>query len=431
MTDSAQILSFIQKQDDVRILPVSLENHCLEHEDIVQIYPINGKKRTLQLKRTQYHFLSTLSATEVLTNRVHLRGLAIDDKKELSINLINMKLKSGSYKKIYIAKSLYDFRLNGQWVREAILKVGDIIDFALNRLTFEKKENYHLKQNEEPISLPIAKSNLPILIEGETGTGKTYLAKKIHELSGVSGKFVHLNLSAFSEGLIESELFGHCKGAFTGANRDKRGAFVEANQGTLFLDEIDSMPKSLQTKLLLFLDDGKVRSVGANFSTQIKTRIIAASGSDLKLRIKNGHMRQDFYHRLASGVQISTKPLRENTQMIRIIIEEFSRKNSRVFCQEMIKLYERMPWPGNIRQLKGHLEKKRIARTNGLIRWDEYDEHLLLSKSLVSLKSDHSLMTFRELKKAYAKIVLSRCEHHYPSAAKILDISLNTLKKLD
>src|SRR5690606_12983163 len=134
------------------------------------------------------------------------------------------------------------------------------------------------QENSELLELnsskKIIQSNLPILIEGETGTGKTTLAKSIHQMSERSGEFVHVNLSAFSENLMESELFGHLKGAFTGAYNDKKGAIERANNGTLFLDEIDSTSIAVQTKLLLFLDNYKLSPVGSGVMKKINCRIL-------------------------------------------------------------------------------------------------------------------------------------------------------------
>ena len=432
MTDMAQILSFKHEIQCHRLLPQSLEKSCLAHEDLMEIYPMMGKKKVIKLKRTNYQIISSSKLTpDNFATKVYLKSLPSDNEKEFSLSLESMKLQNGSLKKVYVVRSHYDFKLNGQWVREAILKTGDILDFALSRVVFKDSKSENSSMLENQIKLPVAKSNLPVLIEGETGTGKTFLAKKVHEVSGVRGRFVHLNLASFSESLIESELFGHCKGAFTGASREKRGAFVEASNGTLFLDEIDSLPKSLQTKLLLFLDDGKVRSVGSNYSTQVKTRIIAASGSNLKLCVEKDLMRKDFYHRLASGISIQTRPLRENPQMICKIMNEFSQERSRAICKELVEQYQKMPWYGNIRELKGHLEKKHISDPTGLIRWDEFDEQLLMGDSSQLIQIDQSLMTFRQLKKAYAQIAISRCDNNLSSAAKILGISVNTLKRLN
>ena len=174
----------------------------------------------------------------------------------------------------------------------------------------------------------LIRSDLNILIQGETGTGKTRLARRIHDESGSSGDFVHINLSSFSPSLIESELFGYQKGSFTGAIKNKVGALASANFGTLFIDEIDSLPFALQTKLLLFLDDQKFSPVGSRQVLSANTRIIFASGRSLIDLVKRGSMREDFYFRIISGHEIRMRPLRDCPELIDRLINHFSIKNN-------------------------------------------------------------------------------------------------------
>ena len=170
-------------------------------------------------------------------------------------------------------------------------------------------------------------SSMPILLIGETGTGKTTIAKKIHDESGVGGNFVHLNLSSFSQSLIESEIFGHRKGAFTGAISDKKGAILEANKGTLFLDEIDSIDISLQTKLLTFLDNGEFRAVGGGSNTS-DVRMIYSSGKNIKDLVASGEMRLDFYFRLKNSLCLEVPNLRDNKDYLKDIIHEILDRNA-------------------------------------------------------------------------------------------------------
>ncbi len=435
MSESAKIIHFERlTQQEHTPIPRGLENVGVGLEGLLEHYPIDGIKKQIKLNRTQYEFMASDNHDKNIqgTSR-NIRTLRDEQGQKLTLKLKRFKTKdSTGHRQYYQASSNTDFRLNGQWVSRATLRKGDVIDFALNRFVFDRQELLQ-KDQAIPISTQLIRSNLPILIEGETGTGKTTLAKRIHEQSQQSGRFVHLNLASFSTSLIESELFGHIKGAFTGAVRDKSGAFVEANLGTLFLDEIDSLPLSLQTKLLLFLDDGFVRPVGSTHSKKVKTRIIAASGSSLKSKVKTGSMRADFYHRLASGAGITLPSLREKPQVIEQIVRDFCREHQRAYCNSLVKAYSRMPWPGNIRQLHGHLFKKHISNTMGLIRWDEQDDELALSDANLRevLRDDHPYISLRELKKLYSLSVLAKCHYHFASAAKILNISVNTLKAID
>ena len=159
-------------------------------------------------------------------------------------------------------------------------------------------------------------SDLKILISGETGTGKSHLARKVHEKSGRLGEFVAINLSSFNPQLIESELFGHKKGSFTGAIHDKTGAFSMAKNGTLFLDEIDSLPLDLQTKLLTFIDNKKFRRVGDTKEESINTRLIFASGRPLEQLVEQGSFRKDLFFRLKSGHSVEMASLRNDIPRI-------------------------------------------------------------------------------------------------------------------
>lgn len=433
MAQTAKILSISSHlSSNLTRIPRGLETCGLCLNDPLFMLPIEGNKRKVILNRTKYEFVASDNfQNNIHGTQRHFSTLKDEQGQRLMLELKAFKTKNGTGLKYFFqASSDSDFRLNGQWVSKATIRQGDVIDFALTRFIFAPKNNEE-GTNHLLLSKEIIQSTLPVLIEGETGTGKSTLAKSIHEESQQAGNFIHLNLSSFSSSLIESELFGHNKGAFTGALKDKRGAFVEANHGTLFLDEIDSLPKSLQTKLLLFLDDGKVRPVGGSQSRCVKTRIIAASGSDLQYKVKTGEMRSDFYHRLASGVSIRTHSLRERPSEIKRIIKEFSNQYHRAVCPNMIKSYQQLSWPGNIRQLQGHLLKKHIINPMGLLRWDESDDQMALSATHISGLLNQDYLSLRELKKVYSQVVLARCHHHYATAAKILKISVNTLKNMD
>ena len=158
----------------------------------------------------------------------------------------------------------------------------------------------------------VAKADSSVLISGETGTGKELIAKGLHSESGRRGPFLAINCSAISSGLLESELFGHCKGSFTGADREKQGLFSAASGGTLFLDEIAELPLELQPKLLRVLQEGEIRKVGSTRSEKIDTRVVAAAGTDLRKAVEKKCFRNDLYYRLAV-VEIDLPPLRKRS----------------------------------------------------------------------------------------------------------------------
>ena len=211
-----------------------------------------------------------------------------------------------------------------------------------------------------------AKSDSSILISGETGTGKELIAKALHSESGRTGQFLAINCSAITSGLLESELFGHKKGAFTGADREKQGLFSIASEGTLFLDEIADLPLELQPKLLRVLQEGEIRKVGATRAEKINTRVVAAAGTDLQDSIKKNLFRHDLYYRLAV-VDINLPPLRERPEDIIVLAEHFlnllCKREGRSLLQlspTAKKNLTEYQWPGNVRELENYLEKALI-----------------------------------------------------------------------
>ena len=267
------------------------------------------------------------------------------------------------------------FLINGAYSFASFLRLGDQLQLGVNYLKCCAQRGSPMK-SEVFIDSRLAKSQLTILIQGETGTGKTRLAREIHQRSGRSGNFVHINLSSFSSSLIESELFGHCRGAFTGALAKKVGALESANHGTLFLDEIDSLPLDLQVKLLLFLDDFKFRAVGDLNTKKIETRLIVASGQDLEALVAKNLMRKDFYYRIASGRTLYLPALREKTDLVRQFCYEYAEERKIHFAPALIAWYQQLPWPGNFRQLKQHLELKYYFSSSSRIDFDEIDIEL-------------------------------------------------------
>jgi DNA-binding NtrC family response regulator len=202
-----------------------------------------------------------------------------------------------------------------------------------------------------------------VLIEGETGTGKELAARLLHSLSGRKGAFVPVNCGAISPELLESELFGHKKGAFTSAHQVREGLFVAARQGTLFLDEVSEMPVALEVKLLRALEEGAVRPVGADAETAVDVRIVASTQHDLSERVRQGRFREDLFYRL-NVVNIKLPPLRERAADI-VILADFFMQSLAVelglpavaLDRPTYELLESHDWPGNVRELKNIVER--------------------------------------------------------------------------
>ncbi len=277
-----------------------------------------------------------------------------------------------------------------------------------------------------------AKADSPVLISGETGTGKELIAKALHSESARKGQFLAINCSAITPGLLESELFGHKKGAFTGADRDKEGLFSIAHGGTLFLDEIADLPLELQPKLLRVLQESEIRKVGATRSEKINTRVIAAAGTDLQGAVQQGTFRQDLYYRLAV-VDVHLPPLRERPEDIVKLSEHFlakichrEKRPCPQLTEEAKQTLTRYPWLGNVRELENYIEKALIF---------SHGEHLELPALRMRQPApggfdaeEYSLkVATRRLEEEYIRKALKKTDRNRTQAAQLLEISLRSL----
>ena len=220
----------------------------------------------------------------------------------------------------------------------------------------------------------VAPTHATVLVLGESGTGKELVARRLHHLSGRARKpFVRVNCAAIPEELIESELFGHEKGSFTGAHRRQQGKFVQADGGTIFLDEVGDMSLKTQAKVLRVLQDGEVEPVGAGSAFQVDVRVIAATNKDLVAEVQAGAFREDLYYRLAVVV-LRTPPLREHPEDIPPLVEhltdQFCREYNRrlkTWSDKALAAMMRHPWPGNVRELKNVVERAVIMELDDTI----------------------------------------------------------------
>lgn len=425
--------SFMQKE--MPFISDTIDLSGIREGDLIEFSPFLGRKRSIQLNRTQFDFVTTnISGFESIA-RPKVLDSVHGEKLHFRIEVVEVEGRNNIKRQRYLARCIAGgpFLLNGIYVLKAYIERGDRCEVGHNTFYFKEnkiEECFDLREKTLSHLGSAVTSDLPILLEGETGTGKTSLAMKVHEKSGRLGNFVHINISAFSENLIESELFGHVRGAFTGAIGDKKGALREAQGGTLFIDEIDSLSIAAQIKLLLFLDDYTVRPVGGAQQFKVQTRLIFSSGRSLNMLVKQGKMRQDFYYRISGGVNLKLKSLRDELQNIEKFCQLFEINESVVLSPKLIEFYKTLPWPGNYRQLKHHLEKKKELTKGRKLVFDKEDELLITQDCSLESLDEQEPMTLDEVKKAHVKMVYYSCHKNYTKTAQKLSVSVKSVKRI-
>ena len=292
-------------------------------------------------------------------------------------------------------------------------------------------------QKIKDLAQQVAATTATVLIEGESGTGKELVTNVIHYNSPVAhGPFIKINCSAFAEGVLESELFGHEKGAFTGAVATKKGRFELADGGTLFLDEVGDMPQSIQVKLLRFLQEKSFERVGGTKTLTVHVRIISATNRDLAEMIKEGTFREDLYYRLRV-VKIEVPPLRERKEDIPALVDQFLQEFANMhgkpvtkLSDEVMKLISLYSWPGNIRELRNCIESSVVMARNDTLTIDDIPEYLTYKVNEVELDDTEGLL--HKMERQAITEVLDKTAGDKVKAAKILGIGLRTLyRKLE
>jgi DNA-binding NtrC family response regulator len=372
-----------------------------------------------------YSILHEIKKVNPLTTVIIISGFgeldeAIEAVEKGAYHIIKKPI---DYKDLqFFTRKAWEFHL----IKSELGKLRNEIQF--NR----KREDKFITQNANFIKMielakEIAESEIPVLIRGESGTGKELMAEFIHENSSRKGQpMIKINCAAIPENLLESELFGHVKGSFTGAIKDRKGRFEMANNGTIFLDEIGEIPLSFQVKLLRVLQSQEFESVGESKTKRVNVRIIAATNSNLEEAIKEKTFREDLYYRL-NGIQLKLLSLRERVDDIQPLIEYFIDKYKNqeqgpiTLSHEALRLLKAYRWSGNVRELQNVIHRAVVLAKTGLIE----PRHLppeIYSRD----EKNEDLVSLEELEKTHIKKVLQRT-NDYKEAAEILGIDLTTL----
>jgi len=290
----------------------------------------------------------------------------------------------------------------------------------------------------------VAATNLPVFLTGESGTGKELVASALHQHSGRADRtFVAVNCGAIPAELIESELFGHTRGSFTGADRDRRGLWEEADGGTVFLDEITETTPAFQVKLLRVLQEREIRRVGSNQTRRVDVRVIAASNRNVEEEVKAGRFRDDLFYRL-NAVSILLPPLRERKEDIPPLAQTFADRVYSLspavrFSTEAVKLLERYPWPGNIRELENAVVRA-TAMCDGLIRVQDLPERIRnyceesqrRNEEMISVEPEakQDWPQLSEIEGRYVASVLEHTGGNKQAASRVLGVDRKTLDRM-
>jgi len=348
-------------------------------------------------------------------------------------------MKDGAYD--YLAKPLDLQRLRGL-VRKALEYQALVAENHELRLRLQNASDTSLLVGTSEgiravtrLLEEVAHSDVTVLIQGESGTGKEIVARAIHHRSTRANRaFVTVNCAALPEQLLEAELFGHVKGAFTGAVASKAGRFQLADGGTLFLDEVGDLPPKGQGDLLRVLEDGRFRMVGGTEVVQVNVRIIAATNRDLKAAVAAGTFREDLFYRLQI-VPLSIPPLRDRAEDIPLLIDSFlehfaakHKRRRKTMAAEALQVCQRCPWPGNVRQLRNLVERLVVTSRSVKIEVEDLPEDIRVQDRNASTVVLRTGMSLAEAEKLLIRQTLTHATANREAAARLLGISRRTLQ---
>jgi DNA-binding NtrC family response regulator len=379
----------------------------------LKMQPINGIEVLTELKKI------SAETTAIMMTAYSSIETAVEAIKKGAYDYIAKPFNNKEFQ--YLVDRVFDYHCMSKELRDLKLQVNELYG----------NENIITQNNKMldiiNISKDIADSDIPVLIEGESGTGKELMARFIHQNSNRKDyPFIAINCAAIPENLFESELFGHAKGAFTGAIKDRVGRLEMAHKGTIFFDEVAELPKPMQVKLLRFLQNMEFERIGESFTRKIQIRVISATNRDIEKDLASGDLREDFFYRI-SAVRLKLPPLRERKEDIPLLLMHLLNKggndtNYNVNA-DTVKLLMQYEYPGNIREFENVIRRVKALSKNGNITTDllPYEIQSFENKTF---KTD--IPKLEDLEKEHILSVLKMTTNP-KEAAKILGISETTL----
>jgi DNA-binding NtrC family response regulator len=336
-----------------------------------------------------------------------------------------------------LRRGAYEY-LQKPYDKQALLETINRALDKLNAIDSEIISASPKMENVKKMVLKVAKSNSTVLIRGESGTGKELIARAIHNQSPRSGEmFQAVNCAAINENLLESELFGHERGSFTGAHADKKGLFEVADRGSLFLDEIAELDVGMQAKLLRALQERKIRRVGGTHEISIDVRVIAATNRDLRAMVADGRFRDDLYYRL-NVLSIDVPALRERHEDIPVLIDFFLKKHSsnasqlvRGLTPDTRKLMLNYSWPGNVRQLESAIERAILLCEGDLITLEDLPLEVRQESRPAAegaFKLPPEGISFEDVERGLIMQAMEQTDYNITKSAKLLGLTFRTLQ---
>jgi len=379
----------------------------------LKMQPVNGLTVLTELKK------NSSETTAIMMTAYSSIETAVEAIKKGAYDYISKPFNNKEFQ--LLVDRVFDYHCMSKELRDLKLQVDEL-----------HNNDDIITQNPKMIEIigigrDIADSDIPVLIEGESGTGKELLARFIHQNSSRKEyPFIAINCAAIPANLFESELFGHAKGAFTGAIKDRVGRLEMANKGTIFFDEVAELPKTLQVKLLRFLQNFEFERIGESITRKVQIRIISATNRDIEKDLSSGDLREDFFYRI-SAVRLKLPPLKERKEDIFLLLKYLLNKGTSELnfeiTPETLLLLSKYDWPGNIREFENVIRRVKVLSKNGTISPD------ILPMEIQNFEGKKVLIEMPKLEELEKEHILNvlRVTNNPKEASKILGISETTL----